>query len=83
MSKKEVSYKSKQPKIKNIFIYIYCCISKILAILWFGIGAVVLAILVFPFIRHFLLLYAGKTKIRPSRVPNTSPSVKGKLRLRR
>ena len=55
MSKKEVSYKSKQPKIKNIFIYIYCCISKILAILWFGIGAVVLAILVFPFIRLFTL----------------------------
>lgn len=55
MSKQEVSYKSKQPKIKNIFIYIYCCISKILAIVWFGLGAVFLAIFVFPFIRLFTL----------------------------
>ena len=55
MSKQVVSYKSKQPKIKNIFIYIYCCISKILAIVWFGLGAVFLAIFVFPFIRLFTL----------------------------
>ena len=38
MSKSEISYKSKQPKIKNIFIYIYCCISKIGAIIFFGLG---------------------------------------------
>ena len=55
MSKNEISYKSKQPKIKNIFIYIYCCISKIGAILFFGLGAVFLAIFVFPFIRLFTL----------------------------
>ena len=55
MSKQEVSYKTKQPKIKNIFIYVYCCISKIVAIISFGIGAILLAILVFPFIRLFTL----------------------------
>ena len=55
MSKQEVSYKSKQPKIKNIFFYIYGCVSKILAIMWFGLGAVFLAIFVFPFIRLFTL----------------------------
>ncbi len=55
MSRQEVSYKSKQPKIKNIFFYIYCCVSKILAILWFGLGAIFLAIFVFPFIRLFTL----------------------------
>jgi len=55
MSKQEVSYKSKQPKIKNIFMYIYCCVSKILAIVWFGLGAIFLAIFVFPFIRLFTL----------------------------
>ena len=55
MSRQEVSYKSKQPKIKNIFGYTYCCISKILAIVWFGLGAVFLAIFVFPFIRLFTL----------------------------
>ena len=43
MSKQEVSYKSKQPKIKNIFSYTYCCLSKIIAYLYFIIGAVVLA----------------------------------------
>ena len=55
MSKSEISYKSKQPKIKNIFIYIYCCISKIGAIIFFGLGAIFLAIFVFPFIRLFTL----------------------------
>ena len=55
MSKSEISYKSKQPKIKNILIYIYCCISKIGAILFFGLGAIFLAIFVFPFIRLFTL----------------------------
>lgn len=55
MSKQEVSYKSKQPKIKNIFLYSYYCISKIVAIISFGLGAIILAILVFPFIRLFTL----------------------------
>lgn len=43
------------PKIKNIFTYPYYCISKIFAIIFFGVGAVVLALLVFPFIRIFSL----------------------------
>ena len=55
MSKQEVSYKSKQPKIKNIFVYVYCCVSKIMAIFWFGVGAIILALFVFPFIRLFSL----------------------------
>ena len=59
MSKKEknqeISYKSKLPKIKNIFLYPYFCISKIIAIICFGLGAVLLAIFVFPFIRLFTL----------------------------
>ena len=55
MSKQEVSYKSKQPKIKNIFVYVYCCVSKIIAILCFGLGAIILALFVFPFIRLFSL----------------------------
>ncbi len=55
MSKNEISYKSPLPKIKNIFSYTYYCISKICAIIFFGLGAVILAILVFPFIRLFTL----------------------------
>ena len=55
MSKQEISYKSKLPKIKYIFTYPYFCISKIIAILCFGLGAVLLAIFVFPFIRLFTL----------------------------
>ena len=54
MSKKEeISYKSKLTKIKNVFTYPYFCISKIIAIISFGLGAVLLAIFVFPFIRLF------------------------------
>ena len=55
MSKQKVSYKSKQPKIKNLFLYVYRCVSKIIAILCFGLGAILLAIFVFPFIRLFTL----------------------------
>ena len=55
MSKQEVSYKSKQPKIKNIFLYVYRCVSKIIAIICFGLGAILLALFVFPFIRLFTL----------------------------
>ena len=55
MSKQQVSYKSKQPKIKNIFLYSYYCFSKIVAIISFGLGAIILALLVFPFIRLFTL----------------------------
>ena len=55
MSKSAVSYKSKLPKVKNIFSYTYYCVSKLIAMLSFGIGAIILAILVFPFIRLFTL----------------------------
>ena len=55
MSKSAVSYKSKLPKVKNIFSYTYYCVSKLVAMLCFGIGAIILAILVFPFIRLFTL----------------------------
>ena len=55
MSKNEISYKSPLPKIKNIFSYTYFCLSKILAMLFFGIGAIILGLLVFPFIRLFTL----------------------------
>lgn len=55
MSKNEISYKSKLPKIKNIFSYSYFCLSKILGIVFFGIGAVILGLFVFPFIRIFTL----------------------------
>lgn len=41
------------PRVKNIFIYTFSCLMKILAIIYFGLGAVVLAILVFPLIRVF------------------------------
>lgn len=43
------------PKVKNPFAYVYRCIAKDFAIVFFGLGAVVLAILVFPFIRLFTL----------------------------
>lgn len=55
MKKQAVSYKSEQPKIKNIFLYNYRCLLKILATLGYGIGAVILAIVVFPFIRLFTI----------------------------
>ena len=57
MSKSAVSYKSKLPKVKNIFSYTYYCVSKLVAMLCFGIGAIILAILVFPFIRLFTLAH--------------------------
>lgn len=41
------------PKIKNVFFYIYACLMKIFLYLFFGIGSVVLALLVFPWIRLF------------------------------
>ena len=55
MSKNEISYKSKLPKIKNIFSYTYFCLSKILATVFFGIGAVILGLFTFPLIRLFTL----------------------------
>ena len=55
MSKNEISYKSKLPKIQNIFSYTYFCISKIIALVCFGIGAIILGLFVFPFIRLFTL----------------------------
>ena len=41
------------PKIKNIFAYSYLCFVKCGAYVFFGTGAVILAIFVFPFIRLF------------------------------
>ena len=63
MSKKNHSIEnpydhSDLPKVKNIFVHIYRCFMKIFAIAVFGIGAVILAIFVFPFIR----LFSGKKK---------------------
>ena len=55
-SKKEIAEKyghKELPKIKNFFSYFFFCLMKILAIVYFGLGAVVLAIFVFPFIRIF------------------------------
>ena len=57
MSKSAVSYKSKLPKVKNIFSYTYYCISKLIGMLSFGLGAIILAILVFPIIRLFTLAH--------------------------
>ena len=57
MSKSAVSYKSKLPKVNNIFSYTYYCISKLIGMLSFGLGAIILAILVFPFIRLFTLAH--------------------------
>ena len=41
------------PKIRNIFLYVYGAIMKNLAMIFFALGAIVLAIIVFPFIRVF------------------------------
>lgn len=83
MSKQEVSYKSKQPKIKNIFFYIYGCVSKILAIIWFGLGAVFLAIFVFPFIRLFTLGHKDFGIIARAYVSHTFRVFLGNLHLSR
>ena len=47
------------PKVRNPFFYVYGCIMKILAIIFFGTAAVIVALLVFPFIRLFSI---GKNK---------------------
>ena len=55
-SKKEIEqrYGHKDlPKIKNYFTYFIFCLMKIISIIYFGVGAVVLALFVFPFIRIF------------------------------
>jgi len=41
------------PKISNYFVYAFRCLSKIIAIIIFGLGAMFLAIFVFPFIHLF------------------------------
>ena len=41
------------PKLDNIFTYPFLCIGKLFSYLFFGVGAVFLAIFVFPFIRLF------------------------------
>lgn len=50
----EAKYNHKDlPKVKNILTYSFGCLMKILAIVYFGVGAVFLAIFVFPFIHLF------------------------------
>lgn len=46
------------PKIKNYFLNGYLCFMKVFAIVFFGIGAMFLAIFVFPFIK----LFSGKKR---------------------
>lgn len=61
MSKKQIDERYSHddlPKIKNPITYAWFCINKIGAFFFFGFGAVLLAILVFPFIR----LFTGKKK---------------------
>ena len=41
------------PKMKNVFAYLYFCLIKLFFYLFFGVGAVFLAIFIFPFIRLF------------------------------
>lgn len=47
------------PKVRNYVVYHYRCFLKVFAIVFFGIGAMFLAIFVFPFIKLFSL---GKNK---------------------
>lgn len=42
------------PAIKNIFFYFYACFTKLFLFIFFGAGSVVLAILVFPWIKIFV-----------------------------
>ena len=59
MSKKNVSNDpyshADLPKIRNIFLYVYGCIMKNFAMIFFALGGFILGILVFPFIRVFSL----------------------------
>lgn len=56
MSETEKDYNHNDlPKVRNYLSYSYYCLSKIGAIIFFGVGAMILAILVFPFIRLFSL----------------------------
>lgn len=48
------------PKIKNIFAYCYGSFLKLIFLAYFGIGAVILSILVFPFLRLYAALFAKK-----------------------
>lgn len=43
------------PKIKNFFVYHLCCLIKVLSIVFFGVGALFLALFAFPVIRLFNL----------------------------
>lgn len=42
------------PKVKNYLIYTYRCFIKLFSYVYFGIGSVILAILIFPWIRIFV-----------------------------
>lgn len=41
------------PKIKNVFTYSFNVLLKIVFLIYFGVGAIVLAVVVFPFLRLF------------------------------
>lgn len=43
------------PKIKNIFTYSFNVLLKIIFLIYFGIGAMILAIVVFPFLRLYAI----------------------------
>lgn len=57
MSKKSVDPKYAHddlPKVKNYLFYHYHCFMKLFSYLYFGLGAVILALLVFPWFRLFI-----------------------------
>lgn len=43
------------PKIKNIFTYSFNVLLKIIFLIYFGVGAMILAIVVFPFLRLYAI----------------------------
>ena len=42
------------PKVKNWPLYAFRCFVKLLALTFFGVGSIVIAFFVFPFIRIFV-----------------------------
>ena len=57
MKKKEIDEKynhDELPKVKNWFLYVYRAFMKLFFYLFFGTGSIVLALLVFPWIRVFV-----------------------------
>ena len=57
MKKKEIDEKynhDELPKVKNWFLYVYRAFMKLFFYLFFGTGSIILALLVFPWIRVFV-----------------------------